>query len=200
MDLEGRILTANPAAEKITGYPSEELLRMSYYDLLSLSRERGACPHFEKAVRGEPVYFESNFRNKNGVSFALGVKLVPIDVNGLIEGVYRIAKDITARERGEQEKKATKEQLESFVRYSTDAIVTFDKEGTVREVNPAFERLFFRENDPRSILQDVISLLETQAILSNVKLFMFYETDISTITCDENQMKISVGTFEQDGQ
>ncbi|MEH7382338.1 PAS domain S-box protein [Bacillus sp. JJ1533] len=47
----------------------------------------------------------------------------------------------------------------------------------------------FKNKDIRTILRDVVTLLETQAILQNIQINIEYENEDSIITCDENQIK-----------
>src|SRR5690606_9801632 len=47
----------------------------------------------------------------------------------------------------------------------------------------------FKNKDIRTILRDVVTLLETQAILQNIQINIEFENEESIITCDENQIK-----------
>ncbi|MBM7704269.1 PAS domain-containing sensor histidine kinase [Metabacillus iocasae] len=47
----------------------------------------------------------------------------------------------------------------------------------------------FRQKDVSTLLKDVMTLLDTQAILNNVSLVSTFEPDLPLIRCDENQLK-----------
>ncbi|WP_010282878.1 PAS domain S-box protein [Bacillus timonensis] len=47
----------------------------------------------------------------------------------------------------------------------------------------------FKNKDIRTILRDVVTLLETQAILQNIQINIDFMNEESIITCDENQIK-----------
>ena len=47
----------------------------------------------------------------------------------------------------------------------------------------------FKNKDIRTILRDVVTLLETQAILQNIQINIEFQNEESIITCDENQIK-----------
>ncbi|MCC3357656.1 PAS domain S-box protein [Bacillus sp. REN16] len=47
----------------------------------------------------------------------------------------------------------------------------------------------FKNMDIRTILRDVVTLLETQAILQNIQINIDFMNEDSVITCDENQIK-----------
>lgn len=47
----------------------------------------------------------------------------------------------------------------------------------------------FKPNDIRTLLQHVVTLLDTQAILQNIRIETSFEFDVLLIHCDENQIK-----------
>lgn len=47
----------------------------------------------------------------------------------------------------------------------------------------------FAEKDVKALIKDVVTLINTQSILSNVQIFVEYESDLPTISCEENQLK-----------
>jgi two-component system, sporulation sensor kinase A len=47
----------------------------------------------------------------------------------------------------------------------------------------------FQHKDVSVLLKDVMTLLESQAILNNVKMISEFEPDIPLLYCDENQLK-----------
>ena len=47
----------------------------------------------------------------------------------------------------------------------------------------------FAEKDIRELIKDVVTLINTQSILSNVQIFVEFESDLPKISCEENQLK-----------
>ena len=47
----------------------------------------------------------------------------------------------------------------------------------------------FRKHDLIKTIQSVLTLLETQAIMNNVQLIAYYDTDSASLLCEENQLK-----------
>ncbi|SDM93019.1 ATP-binding protein [Bacillus sp. OK048] len=47
----------------------------------------------------------------------------------------------------------------------------------------------FAEKDVRELIKDVVTLINTQSILSNVQIFVEFESDLPKISCEENQLK-----------
>lgn len=67
---------------------------------------------------------------------------------------------------------------------STHSIKTIDELQVARP-----QKLNYEQKDVLVILQDVIMLLETQAILSNVEIVTKFAASIPLINCVQNQLK-----------
>ncbi|MDQ0244107.1 two-component system sporulation sensor kinase A [Bacillus fengqiuensis] len=47
----------------------------------------------------------------------------------------------------------------------------------------------FKEKEIKSLIKDIVTLINTQAIMKNIQIFVEFESDIPTIVCEENQLK-----------
>ncbi|NRD80975.1 PAS domain S-box protein [Bacillus sp. BRMEA1] len=47
----------------------------------------------------------------------------------------------------------------------------------------------FKDKEIKSLIKDVVTLINTQAIMNNVQVFVEFESDIPMIVCEENQLK-----------
>ncbi|MGM0878265.1 MAG: ATP-binding protein [Bacillota bacterium] len=47
----------------------------------------------------------------------------------------------------------------------------------------------FKEKEIKSLIKDVVTLINTQAIMNNIQIFVEFEPDIPMIVCEENQLK-----------
>jgi PAS domain S-box-containing protein len=47
----------------------------------------------------------------------------------------------------------------------------------------------FKDKEIKSLIKDVVTLINTQAIMNNVQVFVEFESDIPMILCEENQLK-----------
>jgi len=111
-DFEGRILACNAAAERQTGYPREELLRMNI--MRDLAAEEPAITYEranERLARGETLVFEELKRRKDGTLYWTECAVVQFEYQGQ-PATISVNRDITARKRLEEELKHRVAQLE----------------------------------------------------------------------------------------
>jgi two-component system, sporulation sensor kinase E len=102
LDLKGRLISVNPAMERITGYTSVELMNKSIQELIVPEDVPDWEHHFALTLRGENQHYEMTFIDKERRHVEMSLINVPIVVNGEIAGVYAIAKDVTERKRAEE--------------------------------------------------------------------------------------------------
>jgi PAS domain S-box-containing protein len=138
LDLKGRFLTANAAAEKISGYRAEDLRQKRFADLVVEEDVGRASDHFERAVRGEAQNYDVAITNNEGRNLELNLTNIPIVVDEEVVGIYGIAKDVTERKHAE----GAQSKLASIVENSVDAIDSKTLDGTITSLNPAAERLY----------------------------------------------------------
>jgi diguanylate cyclase (GGDEF)-like protein/PAS domain S-box-containing protein len=96
LDLAGRIVRANPACETVIGYSQEETIGKPILSLVPPEEWERAREHFQKALQGETQHYELAITHRNGHEVQLAVTNVPLLVDGKVQGIYAIAKDITA--------------------------------------------------------------------------------------------------------
>ncbi|MBC7074753.1 MAG: PAS domain S-box protein [Syntrophomonadaceae bacterium] len=141
-DLGGNFISANPAAEKITGYSNEELVRMNIQELAAgeyLKMLRGF--QYQKIPRGEHVTYELGIMNKYGKRVYLEVVIWPIYKVGKPLMIQGIARDITKRKQEEINLKESEQRLASFINWLPDAALAINMEGEVVVWNKAMEQL-----------------------------------------------------------
>jgi two-component system sporulation sensor kinase A len=47
----------------------------------------------------------------------------------------------------------------------------------------------FKEKEIKSLIKDIVTLINTQAIMNNIQIFVEFEPGIPMIVCEENQLK-----------
>lgn len=107
LDPEGYIVSWNPGAERITGYPAEEV-RGEHFCLFYTEEDRArGHPEFELEEAGRVGrYEEEGWRvHKDGTRFWANVVITPLrDAAGTRVGFAKVTRDLTERKRAEEER------------------------------------------------------------------------------------------------
>ncbi|MEF3305996.1 MHYT domain-containing protein [Paenibacillus sp. GYB003] len=101
LDLEGRIIQANDASERITGYAKDELLHRFGHPLLPHGRVGEPGSWFEQAKRGLPQNVEQLLVHKHGHPVNVSVTAIPVVHGKRVAAVMAIIKNITAQKQHE---------------------------------------------------------------------------------------------------
>jgi two-component system NtrC family sensor kinase len=137
IDLDGRILRVNHACEELTGYSTEELLRLNVADL---TPEQWQSKTAEELARvqstGESARYEKEYRRKDGtlVPIKLSVDLNR-DENGIPIGYFAFVTDLSEQKKVEI---ALRKSEERFRRLYDEAPVGYheiDLEGRIVNIN-----------------------------------------------------------------
>ncbi|MCH6268215.1 PAS domain S-box protein [Neobacillus citreus] len=95
-DLHGYFTSCNSVCEQLTGDRKEELLKpVSFHSFIVPEKLPDTIYHFEQCKKGTPQNFRTSIKNRKGSIIHLNVTIVPLIVNGQINGVFGIAQDIT---------------------------------------------------------------------------------------------------------
>jgi PAS domain S-box-containing protein len=137
LDLEDRVTSWNPAAERLFGYSKSEAVGRAIADLTLRPEDLG--PH--RAAFMRQVYehgagrLSTRRRRKDNTLVDVEVLVVPLDVDGRRVGSYVIYHDVSELQRRRQ-------YLESLLELSPTAIVTIGLDDNVTSWNAAAETLF----------------------------------------------------------
>ncbi|HWG90284.1 MAG TPA: PAS domain-containing protein, partial [Candidatus Thermoplasmatota archaeon] len=113
-------------------------------DLLAPEDVEDALEAFALAAAGKPQHRDLRLRHKEGSLLRLSVYMLPIVVNGTVEGVFGIAKDVTEARRATAAMVAARERVENLLETMTDAFLAIDREGRFTAANPEAGRLLGR--------------------------------------------------------
>jgi PAS domain S-box-containing protein len=140
IDTKGILTSWNPAAERIFCYSASEAIGQSNHLIIPSDRYDEEELFRRRVAAGESVdHFETVRVRKGGAHVEVSISLSPIrGADGSIVGMSKIARDISARKRREQDAA----RFAAIVESSDDAIVTKDLKGIVTSWNRAAERLF----------------------------------------------------------
>ncbi len=120
LDLDGKVLSWNPAAQRLFGWSAAEVIGR----LLPILPEGGAVAELQglrARVRGKPLTgLELQRRRKDGTLIDISLSTAPLyDVSGNLAGSVGVMEDITPRKRAEEELHQAAEQLEERVEART---------------------------------------------------------------------------------
>ncbi|MWJ31725.1 PAS domain S-box protein [Saccharibacillus sp. WB 17] len=137
MDMKGRLRSANPAMEEMSGYTLEQLLRLSVGMLQPKEYAKLSGEHFMKARKGKSSIFETCFYRRDGQLRHISIAFVPIDSEQKQEGVYAIITDITERKQYIAQIEELSYQHSLLLNTVSEGIVGFGADGRVMFANPA---------------------------------------------------------------
>lgn len=139
---EGGLADVSQSACRLLGYPREELMALSIFDLLSpdAASVLKACLSEAKAcVEGERV-FATYLAGKNGGRLPVEIRVAVVPFRDSVFAVA-VARDTTERMQAEKILKESEEKYRALVESSPDAILMLDEERKILSSNDAFLRL-----------------------------------------------------------
>jgi PAS domain S-box-containing protein len=141
--LDGVITTWNRAAEGIYGYQADEIIGHSISLLMPPDRPNEMVEILDRIRVGERFGpYETTRRRKDGASIAISVTVSPIhDGTGGVVGASSIARDITKRERAQDQARLASQYARGLIEASRDPLVTISAEGKITDVNEATIRV-----------------------------------------------------------
>jgi PAS domain S-box-containing protein len=138
--LNGIITSWNPAAERMYGYPSGEIIGKSGSLLAPEDRADEFLDTVARVKEGKAVeHLETTGVRKDGSEVPISLTVAPIhDEGGAIVGASAAHRDVTEQRRAFD----VGQRMEAIVESSDDAIIAITLEGIVTSWNPAAERMF----------------------------------------------------------
>lgn len=132
-DLQGTVLSWNPAATRIFGFTEAEMVGQSIRRLIPPERQDEEDDILGRIARGERVSsFDTIRQRKDGSEIAVSLTVSPIcDKAGRIVGASKIARDITARERGQQALRESEMRFRMLADNISQLAWVADKDGAI---------------------------------------------------------------------
>ena len=145
VDPQGRIVSWNPGAERLFGYPSRRSWGSNSTILFTPEDRAGGVPEREiatAAAKGRASDERWHQCKDGGRFFASGVVTPIFDEENKLRGFTKIARDITERKQAEEAVREAAVRLKAIVETAVDGIITIDEQGIIESMNPAAERIF----------------------------------------------------------
>ncbi|HTN11241.1 MAG TPA: PAS domain S-box protein [Acetobacteraceae bacterium] len=142
--LDGIVTDWNAGAETIFGYPAGEMIGRSIALLLLPGQQDEEHSILSRLRRGERIeHFETRRRRKDGVIIDVSLTVSPLWGNdGRMIGASKVARDITARKRGQMALAEREAHLQSVLATVPDAMIVIDPQGIIQLFSATAERQF----------------------------------------------------------
>ncbi|HSA62837.1 MAG TPA: PAS domain S-box protein [Nitrospiraceae bacterium] len=149
IDREGHAIFVNPAAARMIGCSSEELVGRHMHTIVHHTRPDGTmypseeCSIYRAFREGAVQYVADDvFWRKDGKSFPVEYTSTPIIERGEIVGAVVTFRDITQRKRAERELRESEARLRAILDNSPNLVFLKDMQGRYLHVNRQFEQAF----------------------------------------------------------
>ncbi|MGC4085409.1 MAG: PAS domain S-box protein [Vicinamibacterales bacterium] len=142
--LDGRFVTVNDKLCEITGYPRDELLRLTFQDITHPDDLAADIAFASRITSGEIQQYSMEKRYICPDGAVVFVNLSASAVRGVDDEVVHfvaIVEDITERRLAEDAMRASEQQLRSVFDHAATGIAITDMDGRFLECNPAYQRL-----------------------------------------------------------
>ncbi|KJV38244.1 bifunctional diguanylate cyclase/phosphodiesterase [Acinetobacter brisouii] len=189
VNLEGYIVSANVAFEKITGFLGNEIKGQYYCNFIPETSLETVKTAFEHSLKGESQHYELQAYHASGELLWLDITNLPIKYNKKIVGILVIAKNITAKNRYQERIRL----LERAIQNSTHGVVIAhaDSDMPIVYVNAAFLAM--------------TGYTESEIVGRNCRFLKGPDTDASTLKKIKNalitktQLQVKVKNYRKDG-
>ena len=149
--IEATTVFANDAVKHITGYTGEELMKLSWFDILHPAYIDRAKERYRRRMGGEDIrgLFESFIFGKDGTEIPIEASSIVTTFRGKNAQVA-FFRDITERKRTEEELRESEGKYRYLAEISPNALVIHE-DNIINYVNPAAVKLF-RVSGPEELL------------------------------------------------
>ncbi len=144
----GNVLQINDEFTRMFGYSSKEALGKKIDDLIAGKDEYQAAQRITRLTeRGEKTVLETVRRRKDGTAIHVSLLGSPIVVDGRVQSVYAIYRDITARKTAEEAVQKEAAKLSALVAGMEEGLLLVDAQDRIVEVNDYFLKLMGRRRE-----------------------------------------------------
>jgi PAS domain S-box-containing protein len=145
--LDGRFLRVNDRLCEITGYPREELLKLTFQELTYPEDLEMDLANVRRLHRGEIERYRREKRYRHKLGHAIWASLtvsVMRDAQRRPLHCISVMEDITDRKAAEEKLAASEERFRKIFEHSLSGIAISDEKGRLVQCNPAYARIVGR--------------------------------------------------------
>ena len=142
-NLEGRVLYVNPARARLMGLPPKDIIGKTLWELPGpnqVEERKIADQQFKKILKDPKEYrIEYQTTTSQGSHWVETREVPEFAVDGSLQSVVVITRDITARKQAERALEQTKEYWQSLVENTSDLVTIININGVITYQNKAVE-------------------------------------------------------------
>jgi two-component system sensor kinase FixL len=149
LDSRGLVTYMNPAAERLFGWSSAELLGRKMHDMIHYQHPDGKpfpadeCAGLQVLQKGTVLSnYEDVFIRKDGTFFPVVYSSSPLISDAGIVGLVVVFRDVTLQNQAKEALQRSESWLHGLIATTQDAVVSIDRQGRIVLFNPAAERIF----------------------------------------------------------
>ncbi len=148
LSLDNRIISCNPAFNKLFGYTQNEVIDHDLDSLITKNNNRAEAESYtKKTLHGATVHATAQRYRKDGSIVDVEINGVPIIVEGKQIGVLALYNDITDRKRSEMELRHSEQRFRGIFDGVRDAIFVETLSGDILDVNERACEMFGYDRD-----------------------------------------------------
>jgi two-component system sensor kinase FixL len=142
LDLDFRITSWNPAAERLFGYRPTEAIGQPVWLLVPPDLREQTAAILQRVRAGEPAAWETDRFRKDGTRVHVSISSAPItSPAGGIVGVSSVSRDITERKQADEALKESERKYRDLYESLRDGFVLVGMDGRIRQFNEAFRAM-----------------------------------------------------------
>lgn len=200
LDLSGRFTDLNKSGENFLEREKDKVVGQHYENVLVSNELPRVALFFDKALKGEPMHYETVIQRRSGERLNLSVSNIPMHEDGKVVGVFGIAQDITAIKKTYSELEQVNDELQNFAAVASHdlqeplrKIVSFGellKQSKLKEQEKDYlERMVSASRRMQQLIAEILELAKLGR--DSLKLEPVDLNDIASQVLAEHQAKLS---------
>ncbi|GEN58068.1 hypothetical protein GCM10012290_26090 [Halolactibacillus alkaliphilus] len=166
---EGRIIKKNNAFQKLIKTIHHEDLPKDIFEVF-YNYTKAFRTRFFKTVKGLPQSIDIQLVTKDGIGMELQVKFIPMHLDGAVQGIYLVVKDLTTESFARSALYESEQRFRLIAEHTSDLIQILNKDHAFVYVSPSHEKLLGYESQ-QLIDKPALSILSEKSKVDMYHLF-----------------------------